>query len=143
MALISRNLNEIVDRKQSFVNKIAARIADFAGSVPFVIFHGIWFGIWVVINLGFTKPLMAPFDPFPFGLLTMAVSLEAIFLSTFIMINQNFQDDKNRLESQLDFEVNKKAELEINDMQKDLAGLHEKMDKLHEHLGVEVLTKEK
>ena len=59
--------------------------------MPFVYFHALWFTLWVLINHGVFKAFIQPFDPFPYGLLTMVVSLEAIFLATFVLINQNRQ----------------------------------------------------
>lgn len=67
-------------------DRIAEKITDFAGSMAFVYLHAVWFLIWIALNV-----LGAPFDPFPFGLLTLIVSLEAIMLSAFIMIGQNRQ----------------------------------------------------
>jgi CRP/FNR family transcriptional regulator, cyclic AMP receptor protein len=68
-----------------------------------------------------------PFDPFPFGLLTMIVSLEAIFLSCFVLISQNRQSEKDHIRSDIEYEVNIKAELEV-------AHLHEKIDHVHEQM---------
>ena len=83
-------------RGQSLQNRIADKITSFAGSMVFVYVHIVWFAIWVVMNTGLAgKP--AEFDPFPFGLLTMIVSLEAIFLSTFVMISQNRADQKREV----------------------------------------------
>jgi uncharacterized membrane protein len=67
------------------------------------------------------------FDPYPFGLLTMIVSLEAIFLSCFVLVSQNRQAEKDRVRSDIEYEVNIKAELEI-------AHLHEKTDRLYENM---------
>jgi len=74
-------------RAESVQNRIADQITDFAGSMWFVYIHIVWFGCW--IGLGVEK--------YPFGLLTMIVSLEAIFLSTFVMISQNRADAKRRV----------------------------------------------
>jgi uncharacterized membrane protein len=68
-------------------------------------------------------PGLPAFDPFPFGLLTMAVSLEAIFLSIFVLISQNRMAAKDRIRADIEYDVNLKAELEV-------AHLHEKMDRL-------------
>src|SRR6266516_2126837 len=97
--------------------RIADRITSFAGSMRFVYLHTAWFGLWIVINLGLFSAavagLLQPFDPFPFGLLTMVVSLEAIFLSTFVMISQNRQANVADLRAEMDYQVNVKAEAEI------------------------------
>src|ERR671926_124730 len=71
-------------------DRIADIITNFSGSMAFVYFHAVWFGLWVLLNVGLIHvPYVSEFDPFPFGLLTMIVSLEAIFLSTFVLISQN------------------------------------------------------
>src|ERR1044072_10294 len=86
---VSRNVNEEMEEHSTPLQRIADWIAWFSGSMPFLIINGAWFGIWILINtlpLGFNK-----FDPYPFGLLTMIVSLEAIFLSCFVLVSQNRQ----------------------------------------------------
>jgi uncharacterized membrane protein len=75
------------ERAESAQNRLADRITDFAGSMRFVYLHVLWFGLW--IGLGAEK--------YPYGLLTMIVSLEAIFLSTFVMISQNRADAKRQI----------------------------------------------
>jgi uncharacterized membrane protein len=72
------------ERARSVQNRIADAITHFAGSMPFVYLHIVWFALWLGLRV----------EPFPFGLLTMLVSLEAIFLSTFVMISQNRADEK-------------------------------------------------
>src|SRR5262245_48654270 len=80
-------LQHMRERRKSFENRIADRITDFSGSMQFVYLHIVWFGLW--IGLGVEK--------YPYGLLTMIVSLEAIFLSTFVMISQNRADAKRHV----------------------------------------------
>ena len=90
-------LEQSSHRSESRQNRIADQITAFAGSMRFVYAHIVWFGIWIVLNVGLLGFLVGKgFDPFPFGLLTMVVSLEAIFLSTFVMISQNRADDKRQ-----------------------------------------------
>jgi uncharacterized membrane protein len=85
-------------------------ISAFAGSAAFVYLHIGWFAVWILANLAiFGKALV--FDPFPYGLLTMIVSLEAIFLSTFILITQNRQGDRSEARAQFDFHNNVRAEI--------------------------------
>ena len=74
-------------RAQSLENRISDRITAFAGSMPFVYIHIIWFGCWIGFRV----------EEYPFGLLTMIVSLEAIFLSTFVLISQNRADAKRQV----------------------------------------------
>mgnify|MGYP001579051718 FL=1 len=85
------------------------------------------FLIWITANILLASgavPGAHAFDPFPFGLLTMAVSLEAIFLSIFVLLAQNLQAAKDHIRSDIEYQVNLKAELEV-------AQLHEKVDDLH------------
>jgi uncharacterized membrane protein len=91
-------------------DKAADRVTNFAGSLRFVYMHSIWFAIWILINIGILGASMK-FDPFPFGLLTMIVSLEAIFLSTFVMVSQNRQAKRSDIRAQMDFETNLRAEI--------------------------------
>jgi uncharacterized membrane protein len=85
---LRRTHDERHERRQL---RIADAITSFAGSMRFVSIHVAWFGVWIAINLGPWR-----FDEYPFGLLTMIVSLEAIFLSTFVMISQNRADEKRQ-----------------------------------------------
>jgi len=83
----------------------ADKVTKFAGSLNFVYLHSVWFVVWIAINVGLVGA-SAKFDKFPFGLLTMIVSLEAIFLSTFVMVSQNRQAARSETRSQVDFESN-------------------------------------
>jgi len=88
----------------------AEKITNFAGSLTFVYIHAGWFAAWIALNVGLAG-LNHEFDKFPFGLLTMIVSLEAIFLSTFVMVTQNRQAERSDIRSQLDFETNLRSEI--------------------------------
>jgi CRP/FNR family transcriptional regulator, cyclic AMP receptor protein len=118
----SRNVNEETEDRRTAVQKAADWIAEFAGSIPFLVLHIIWFSLWLGLNT-FNVPGIPHFDPFPFGFLTLTVSLEAIFLSVFVLLSQNRQAAKERVRSDVEYDVNLKAELEI-------AHLHEKIDRL-------------
>jgi uncharacterized membrane protein len=91
-------------------HRVADAISGFAGSVPFIYIHILWFTLWVAINVG-ALGRTREFDPFPFGLLTLIVSLEAIFLSTFILITQNRQEAKSELRAEFDFRNNVRGEI--------------------------------
>lgn len=91
-------------------DRAADGITNFAGSLSFVYLHSVWFGLWIALNIGILGSAIA-FDKFPFGLLTMIVSLEAIFLSTFVMVSQNRHARRDGVRSQLDFETNLRAEV--------------------------------
>ena len=118
-----RTPNQEAEDRVTSVQRAADLLAAFAGSIPFLLLHLVWFAVWVSINLGFL-PIEA-FDPFPFGLLTMVVSLEAIFLSCFVLISQNRQAAKDRIRSEVEYEANIRAGLEVTQ-------LHCKMDRLYE-----------
>jgi CRP/FNR family cyclic AMP-dependent transcriptional regulator len=121
---VARNINEEMEIRSTAVERIADVIAVFSGSIPFLILNALWFIGWIVGN---TLPFVRHFDPYPFGFLTMVVSLEAIFLSIFVLVSQNRQAAKDRLRADAEYEVNLKAELEIRQ-------LHEKMDFLTEQM---------
>jgi uncharacterized membrane protein len=91
-------------------DRISDRITAFAGSLRFVYIHAVWFAIWIAINVG-ALGTSREFDKFPFGLLTMVVSLEAIFLATFVMVTQNRQGRRADIRSDLDFETNLRSEI--------------------------------
>jgi uncharacterized membrane protein len=119
----SRNVNEVAEDNRTVIQKSADWIAEFSGSIAFLMIHIVLFFVWIIMNVGNGVPGIAMFDPFPFGLLTMCVSLEAIILSVFVLLSQNRQVAKDRVRSDIEYDVNLKAELEI-------AHLHEKMDRL-------------
>lgn len=127
-ARVSRNVNEEVEERLTVVQRVADWLAWFSGSMLFLFLHALWFGVWIALNVGLINvPRLSGFDPFPFGLLTMIVSLEAIFLSTFVLISQNRQVEKDKVRGDIEYDVNIKAEMEI-------ANLHEKADHLHEEM---------
>ncbi|HVN50844.1 MAG TPA: DUF1003 domain-containing protein [Acidimicrobiales bacterium] len=105
-----KNENQVWQSVLRTQDRVADHITDFAGSLRFVYLHSVWFGIWVLFNIGLFGVALK-FDPFPFGLLTMIVSLEAIFLSTFVMVSQNRQAARADLRAKLDFETNLRAEI--------------------------------
>ncbi len=118
----TRNANEEVEDNRTAVQKAADWIAEFAGSITFLMLHVVWFGVWIFVN-AVKLPGIPQFDPFPFGFLTLTVSLEAIFLSVFVLLSQNRQAAKDHVRSDVEYDVNLKAELEI-------LNLHEKVDRL-------------
>lgn len=115
--IVARNARRLEELKQEsrrrrpLQAKIADSITAFSGSMAFVYLHTAWFAVWVAINLNWT-PIPA-FDPYPFGLLTMIVSLEAIYLSTFVLISQNRMSLEAEDRANLDLHVNLLSEVEI------------------------------
>jgi uncharacterized membrane protein len=87
-------------RAQSVQNRIADAVTSFAGSMIFVYVHIVWFAVWILFRV----------EKYPFGLLTMIVSLEAIFLSTFVMISQNRADAKREVLSDHQWQVIQKED---------------------------------
>jgi uncharacterized membrane protein len=125
----TRNINEEEEDNRTMVMKAADWISAFSGSIPFLGIHCVLFFLWVILNAG---PLvghfpMTGFDPFPFGLLTMVVSLEAIILSVFVLLSQNRQAARDKFRNDIEYDINLKAELEI-------AHMHEKVDHLEERV---------
>ena len=104
------NERRIVARIKRTEDHVADRVTAFAGSLNFVYIHTAWFAIWIAINVGLLGAALK-FDEFPFGLLTMVVSLEAIFLATFVMVSQNRQAARSDIRSDLDFENNLRSEI--------------------------------
>ena len=114
--VIARNVNEEMEEEElGFGTRISDFLTSVAGDIRFVYANLLWFGIWIVWNSGLI-PGMEPFDPFPYGLLTMIVSLEAIFLSLFVLISQNRQAQRDKIRNDIEYEVNVKAELEIREV---------------------------
>ncbi|GAC1646597.1 MAG: hypothetical protein NVS4B12_13720 [Ktedonobacteraceae bacterium] len=134
---VSRNPNDAEDQHSSVAQRIADLIADFSGSMPFLLINLVAFVVWIIANtLG---PRNVQFDPYPFQFLTMAVSLEAIFLSIFVLISQNRQSAKDRIKADMDYQINVKSELEMSVMS---VKIQEIEQKLH-HIHLDILNKQK
>lgn len=117
--------------KRTLGDIIADMITTFVGSWSFVFLHTAWFFVWIVFKI----------EEYPYGLLTLIVSLEAIFLSTFVMMNQNRQTQRDRENADADYETNRAAKEEIEALQKSLYRLEtEKLDKIIDLITPEDLT---
>jgi uncharacterized membrane protein len=116
-SVLSRNLHRMHDRRAkeeaqaTFSERVSDAITKFAGSMTFVIIHAIAYGTWIAINLG-VAPGIKPFDP-SFVVLAMEASVEAIFLSTFVLISQNRMMGAAAKQSDLDLQINLLAEHEL------------------------------
>jgi uncharacterized membrane protein len=108
-----RQLEESAKRERTRSDLVAEAIANFCGSMTFVWVHVVWFGAWIVINVA---PGIPHLDPFPFTFLTLVVSLEAIFLSTFILISQNHDTKISERRNHLDLQINLLSEQENTKM---------------------------
>jgi len=113
--IVERNIATLLEvrhqteRTRTVQDRIADEITSFSGSLPFIYLHAAWFGIWIGVNLVGRWA----FDPFPFGLLTLIVSLEAIFLSTFVLLSQNRQAEMADRRADLDLQINLLTEHEV------------------------------
>jgi len=129
-----RNIQAVValERKGLYSRSLSDRISDaitqFSGSMFFIVIHALWFTAWIAENTG-VIPGTTPFDPFPFNFLTLLVSLEAIFLSTFVLMSQNRFSRQADKRAHLDLQINLLAEQEATVM---LQLLH----KICVHLGI-------
>jgi uncharacterized membrane protein len=116
-AVIERNIRTIIQLRQKAASKrglqdlIADAITSFSGRMVFAYMHILWFAVWIFLNTG--RLGVAAFDPFPYGLLTMIVSLEAIFLSTFVLISQNRLSAEAERRADLDLHVGMLTEHEL------------------------------
>lgn len=121
----ARNTYEVAEAHQNILARGADWVANFSGSLAFLLIHIFLFAAYILLN---TKLLpFGDFDPYPYGLLTMAVSLEAIILSTLLLYSQNRQAARDRIRADIEYDVNLKAELQIQH-------LHEKIDQIHSEI---------
>ena len=115
--VIERNIRTIIHlrleaaRERGLQDRIADAITSFSGRMIFAYVHIVWFGVWILLNTGSLG--VRPFDPFPYGLLTMVVSLEAIFLSTFVLISQNRLSREAEHHANLDMHIGLLTEHEL------------------------------
>jgi uncharacterized membrane protein len=121
---VIRELEEAAKEERTRTDRFAEAIANFCGSMTFVWVHVVWFGIWILINV---IPGLPHIDPFPFTFLTLVVSLEAIFLSTFILISQNHDSRISERRNHLDLQINLLSEQENTQMLVMLRAIAEKV----------------
>ncbi len=116
--------------RRSAGEKVSDFFVSLIGSMPFLVFHITWFAVWFAINLNLFPGIPA-FDPFPFGILTLIVSAEGVFLAIFILISQNRMTRQSDKRAHLDLQISILAEQEMTMMLR-------MQQKLCEHMGVEV-----
>jgi uncharacterized membrane protein len=113
-----RNISAVAEierealHERSAADRVADAVARITGSAPFAIFHVLWFAGWAVVNVGIVG-VVEPFDPFPFPFLTLLVSLEAIFLSMFVLMSQNRMTRQADKRAHLDLQIDLLAEQEL------------------------------
>ena len=129
--VIDRNIQTITALRQKVSEergpqeRIADAITAFSGRTSFIYFHAAWFGAWIALNTG--RFGLTPFDPFPYGLLTMIVSLEAIFLSAFVLISQKRIATESERRADLDLHIGLLAEHELTRALSMLDAIHQKL----------------
>jgi len=129
--VVERNIRTIIQlrlqaaRARSVQDRIADAITAFSGHMAFVYVHVVWFGVWILLNTG--RIGVRPFDPFPYGLLTMVVSLEAIFLATFVLISQNRLSEEAEHRADLALHIGLLTEHELTRVLQMLDAIQDKM----------------
>ena len=121
---VTRNVNDVAAEQGTLLTRLADAVPSFTGSMASLAFHAVFLGGWIAINLSLLRNMKA-FDPYPFEFLSVMVSLEAIFLTLFVLTSQNRQRARDRIRSDIEFESSINTETKI-------AYLHEKIDKLTE-----------
>jgi uncharacterized membrane protein len=124
-----RNPNEVIEEEATFGERLADGVARFGGSWTFIIAFGMTLAIYTAINVALKR---SAWDPYPFILLNLFLSMLASVQAPVIMMSQNRQDTKDRLRGELDFDVNKRAESEIQGVSRKLHQLTEKIEDLEE-----------
>jgi CRP/FNR family transcriptional regulator, cyclic AMP receptor protein len=124
-----RNPNEVIEEKTSFGQRIADGVAQFGGSWSFIITFGVTLIVYSTINV---KLGQKAWDPYPFILLNLFLSMLAAIQAPVIMMSQNRQDMKDRVRSELDFDVNKRAAADIQGLARKMNLMTEKLDDLEE-----------
>lgn len=131
--IVERNIRTLLEdreRTQSRAgvsDRIAAAVGNFAGSMVFVYLHLLVFGGWMLYNALSPNLGLKPFDPYPFGLLTMIGSLEAIFISTFVLITQNRMAQQAERRADLDVQISLLAEHEVTAVLRMLEQIHHRL----------------
>ena len=129
-----RSANELIDQQETFGERIADHVASFGGSWTFIIlFLGTMTG-YVILSIVLVVVHGSSWDPYPFILLNLFLSMLAAIQAPVIMMSQNRQDQKDRLRSELDFEVNRRAEAEILALSRKIHFLSDKLSDIDEHL---------
>ena len=129
----NRNPNEVIEQEATFAERIADSVAHFGGSWSFIIWFSVALAIYAAVNIFLGQ---RAWDPYPFILLNLFLSMLAAIQAPVIMMSQNRQDTKDRLRGELDFDVNRRAESEIQGLARKLNLLDEKIDDIANALRV-------
>ena len=127
----ARNPNQVIEERETFGERIADAVARFGGSWTFIVL----FAVVLIVYAGFNVELrQRAWDPYPFILLNLFLSMLAAIQAPVIMMSQNRQDKKDRLRSEMDFDVNRRAEAEIQGLSRKIHLLDDKLDDLEDLL---------
>lgn len=129
-----RNPNEVIDQRETFGERIADHVASFGGSWTFIILFLTTMTAYIILSVVVVAMHGSSWDPYPFILLNLFLSLLAAIQAPVIMMSQNRQDQKDRLRSELDFEVNRRAEAEILALSRKIHFLSDKLADIDDHL---------
>ncbi len=122
-------LQEEQDSQRSLSNRIGDAIGTFAGTVTFVLLHLALFAVWAAVNTGI-MPIVPQWDPYPFSLLTMIVSMEGVLLTTFVLIKQNRMGSRADRRNHLDLQINLLTEKEVTKV-------IQMLERISAHMGIE------
>lgn len=122
---VIRSLRAKEDEKRSLSERLVDKVSEISGSVTFLVINVVFFAVWIVLNTNII-PGIEPFDPYPFGFLTMAVSLEAIMLSILVLISQNRAAKIGELREEIDLQIDILTEEELTKLLHMVALLLEK-----------------
>ncbi|HEY4008664.1 MAG TPA: DUF1003 domain-containing protein [Acidobacteriaceae bacterium] len=129
---VERNIHSVADLERAFelrrrrTDRVADRVGGFTGSIAFVVVHLLWFTVWFLINTG-VIPHVKPFDRYPFMMLSMIVSVEAVLLSTFVLMKQNRMQQKTDIRDHLNLQIDLLAEKEVTKSLQLLRAIAEKV----------------
>jgi CRP/FNR family transcriptional regulator, cyclic AMP receptor protein len=130
-SMVSRNVNEVEEERLTFGQRVADGVADTIGSWPFIIIQSMILVAWIVLNI---VAWINHWDPYPFILLNLMLSFQAAYAGPVIMMSQNRQSAKDRLAAEIDHQVNRKAELEINNLVRRMDELELSVEHNHSEL---------
>ena len=129
-----RYAGEEIAREARVHERIADRVAGFIGNPYFIVVHAAWFLLWIGVNTG-AITLSPMFDVYPFGLLGIILSIEAIFITGFLLISQNRQSSHADKRSELDYEVNVRTFREIQNMKGQLGDIQSRVERIELRIG--------
>jgi uncharacterized membrane protein len=108
-----KNVNEAFEKQLTFGQRTSDRVANIVGSWPFIIVQSIFLAVWIIFNIA---AIIHHWDPYPFILMNLVLSMQAAYTAPIIMMSQNRQAERDRLEAHNDYIINQKAEKEIRDV---------------------------